>query len=122
MLALFRTCAQPLALTALAMFAVGNGAIGLHAHPDEGVSVIVEHDASAHRFDDAARHVQAHPEYCLACGWRRSLRHRSDAYATVVSADDGGTLLRVPAATARASAALAAQPPLRAPPDSPAAA
>jgi hypothetical protein len=119
MLGSFRTRARPFALTALLVFAVGNGAVVLHAHPADGASAAVQHDASAHRFGDAAQQVQSHPEYCLACGWRRSLRQLAEAARAVVPVVDTGTVLHIPVVPALPSAALAVQPPLRAPPHPP---
>ena len=119
MLVWFRTCARLLAFTALLVFVVGSGAIGLHAHSTEGLSIAVKHDASAHRFGAATKQVSTHTEYCLACGWRRSVRQRPVATVTLAPIVDGGVVLHLPVITARPSAILAARPPLRGPPTSP---
>ena len=116
MLTWFRGRAHSLALLALLAFAVGNGAIGLHAHTAEGTSVAVKHDASAHRFGEATKQVQTHPLSCLACGWSRTLRQGAQTAFTGVPVAGTGAVLHIPAITARPSAYLAALPPLRAPP------
>ena len=114
-----RRYSAPLAAAALVAFALGSGAVGLHA-PHEGgdLLVVVEHDASAHRYTADDGGSAGHRLDCLACNWSRSLRHVALAVFTASPALE-------PASAVRAGAffvltpARAVRPPLRAPPASP---
>jgi hypothetical protein len=107
------------AAVALASFALGSGAVGVHAaHGAGDALVVVEHDASAHRYAADDGGATGHRLDCLACNWSRTLRHAADAVFTAAPALDAeagiGAGVAIGLSTARA-----ARPPLRGPPVSP---
>ena len=75
----------------------------------------VQHDASAHRFEDGAEQAHAHPLHCLACHVARLLRPRADAALLAAPATEAGRYASVQSVPV-AHPAFAAQPPLRSPP------
>jgi len=119
MLAWLRRRSASTAAVALVAFALGSGAVGVHAAHEAGDAiVVVEHDASAHRYAADDGGTTGHRLNCLACNWSRSARHSAAAVFTAAPALDADAVVRsgvfVVPATARA-----ARPPLRAPPVSP---
>jgi hypothetical protein len=102
----------------LASLATFGGSIVI-PHGDEChdycVHAVVEHDASAHRFQaDTAVH-DSHPLHCLVCHSGRSFRPRQHAVLQP-GVPDPESSPRPPEFFAIAPASFAAQPPLRSPP------
>jgi hypothetical protein len=105
-------------VTALVLCAsVGTIALGPLTHADEHESLptFVEHDAAAHTFRAATAGAASHPLHCLVCQWARSYRPHPGSVTQLAP-----TLvysLRVHTVSVLAPlAAIAAQPPLRSPP------
>ena len=85
-------------------------------HDHDCVPAFVEHDADAHRFQSNVAEAHAHPLHCLVCHWTRSFRPRPGTAFQPAPALD--TYLRRPIEYfVVAPATLAAQPPLRSPPN-----
>jgi hypothetical protein len=83
---------------------------------DHCIEILVEHDASAHRFQADTSGAHSHPLHCLVCHSARSFRPRHEA-AFQPGAPAVANSLRVHSEFfAVLAAALAAQPPLRSPP------
>ena len=123
MLSWFRAHASRIATTAIVSLAtLGASAVSPHVddcHDSACLTMAVEHDADAHRFTAPPTGTDSHPLHCLVCHWARSFRPRTETRVLLTSVAETGTVLHIELFTA-AVAAPAAQPPLRAPPVSPA--
>ena len=107
------------AVVALVAFALGSGAVGLHAAHEAGdLLVAVEHDASAHRYTADDGGATGHRLDCLACNWSRSLRLAAAEVFVAAPAVEPDTVVRA-RSLVLLSPVRAARPPLRAPPTSP---
>jgi hypothetical protein len=120
MLGWFRVRRASLGAMLLVSLATFGGSIVV-PHSDEChdhcVQAIVEHDASAHRFQAAGTSEDSsHPLHCLVCHSARTYRPRQQV-AFQPGAPSGEDSWRIhPESFLFAPAALAAQPPLRSPP------
>lgn len=119
----FRAWGRSLAATVLVSLSlVSAGAAALHGsacHDAECAIRVVEHDASAHAFENAQSSSDEPPLHCVLCHWTRSFRPStgSNHHGFVVESRDVRfhvTDVAVP------HVCPAAQPPLRSPPASPA--
>jgi hypothetical protein len=119
MLQWFRLKASRIAATVIvAMAAVGGSAVAPHeddCHDATCRSILVEHDAAAHRIGAASTADDNHPLHCLVCHWVRAFRPRIEVrFVSTLTADAG---ISVPVALFTISGrAPVAQPPLRSPP------
>ncbi len=119
MLAWLRRRLASTAAVALVACAVGSGAVGVHAAHEAGDAiVVVEHDASAHRYTADDGGAAGHRLDCLACNWSRSVRHSAAAVFTAAPALETDAVVRA-AVFLVLSAAWVARPLLRGPPVSP---
>lgn len=122
MLQWFRAHSLRIAATLiLAMGAVGASAALPHeddCHDAACRSIVVEHNAAAHRIGAASAADDSHPLHCLVCHWVRAFRPRTEVrFVSTLTADAG---ISVPVALFTISSrAPVAQPPLRSPPSSP---
>jgi hypothetical protein len=119
MLGWFRTRRASLGAMLLASLATFGGSLiiphGDDCH-DHCVQALVAHDASAHRFQADTSADHSHPLHCLVCHSARSFRPRQ-ATAFLSGAPSGENSWRIhPEFFVLATAASAAQPPLRSPP------
>jgi len=123
MLAWFRAHASRIATVALvSLAALGSSAVTPHVddcHDSACLAMAVEHDADAHRIVAPPTGDDGDPLHCLVCHWLRSFRPRAEARVVPAPVAETGALLHVVFFTVFA-AAPAVQPPLRAPPVSPA--
>ena len=87
-------------------------------HDADCETILVAHDASAHRVTAAPAAAETHPLHCLVCHWARSFRPRIEVRFLTAPAAQAGVTVHVEYFTAAVSAPVA-QPPLRAPPSSP---
>ena len=116
----FRSRARHLAVTVLVSLAAFSGSL-LTPHVDDChdhgcVTLSVEHDASAHRYEGAAPADHEHPLHCVACHWARSLRPpRAGAAFLAAPAVEQQPRLHVESSPV-ARLDLVALPPLRSPP------
>jgi hypothetical protein len=119
MLGWFRVRRGSLAATLLVSLATFGGSIviphGDECH-DHCMGAVVEHDASAHRFQADTSADHSHPLHCLVCHSARTFRPRHEA-AFQPGAPSVEDKWRVhPELFVPLPASLAAQPPLRSPP------
>jgi hypothetical protein len=122
MLRWFRHSASRVAAILLvAMATLGQATLLPHADDchDPCVVFAVEHDAAAHRFEAAAAAADAHPLHCVVCHWARGFRPDTEVRITHGVGAAAGTLVHVDS-TPAVRPSIAAQPPLRSPPVSPA--
>jgi hypothetical protein len=122
MLAWFRAQSSRIAFVAMAsLVALGMSAVSPHVddcHDAACLGLVVEHDASAHRFVAPVSVTDAAHLHCLVCHWTRSFRPP----ITTKFSTGPNVLVRtmVPLDTIFvARNAQIAQPPLRSPPLSP---
>jgi hypothetical protein len=87
-------------------------------HDADCGTILVAHDASAHRVTAAPTAAETHPLHCLVCHWARSFRPRIEVRFLTAPAAQAGVTVHVEYFTTAVSAPVA-QPPLRAPPSSP---
>ena len=123
MLFWFRAHASRIAITAMVSLAtLGASAITPHVddcHDSACLSMAVEHDADAHRFTAPPTDFDTHHLHCLVCHWLRSFRPQTETRVLLASVAETGTVLHIELFLAGVTAP-AVQPPLRAPPVSPA--
>lgn len=121
MLRWFRLHASRLAAILLVSVGALDGAL-LSPHADDChdacVPSVVEHDASAHRWQGSTPDEDAHPLHCLVCHWARSFRPNTETRIVSALAAPAGVPIHVAPFTV-AHSSPAAQPPLRSPPLSP---
>ncbi len=122
MLAWFRAQSSRIATVAMVSLAIlGASAVTPHVddcHDSACLSMAVEHDAAAHRIVASSAGDEVHPLHCLVCHWLRSFRPQTEARVLLVSVPETDIVSPIESFAA-AMAALAVQPPLRAPPVSP---
>jgi hypothetical protein len=118
----FRAWARTVAATLLVSLAsLGMSLYAPHAvdcHDVDCGTILVAHDASAHRLTADPSAPETHPLHCLVCHWARSFRPRSEVRFLTAPAAQAGVVVHVEYVTAAVSAPVA-QPPLRSPPSSP---
>ena len=123
MLCWFRAHASLIATMAMVSLAtLGASAVSPHVddcHDSACLAMVVEHDAAAHRIAAPSAGDDVHPLHCLVCHWLRSFRPQTEARVLFASVAETGTVLHIELFAASV-AAPASQPPLRAPPVSPA--
>jgi hypothetical protein len=122
MLAWFRAHASHIATTAM-VFLVALGASTVSPHVDDChesgcLTIVVEHDADAHRFTAPPEDTDTHPLHCLVCHLLRSFRLRTEARVLFADAVEPGGLVHFDLLAVSVTVP-ATQPPLRAPPASP---
>ena len=118
----FRARARTVAATLLvSLTSLGMSLYAPHSadcHDPDCETVLVAHDASAHRVTAAPAAAETHPLHCLVCHWARSFRPRIEVRFLTTPAAQAGAVVHVEFFTAAVSAPVA-QPPLRSPPSSP---
>jgi hypothetical protein len=118
----FRVRARTVAATLLvSLVSLGMSLYARHAvdcHDADCGTILVAHDASAHRVASDPAAAEAHPLHCLVCHWARSFRPRIEVRFLAAPAAQAGVTVHVEYSTAAVSAPVA-QPPLRSPPSSP---
>jgi len=118
----FRAKVRIIAAVLLASLAsLGGSLYAPHAvdcHDADCGTILVAHDASAHRVTAAAAAAETHPLHCLVCHWARSFRPRIEVRFLTAPAAQAGFVVHIEYFTA-AARPRAAQPPLRSPPSSP---
>jgi hypothetical protein len=116
----FRVHASRIATTAILTLAVlGVSAAVPHqddCHDLACQPLVVEHDASAHRFTSPETPAD-HALHCLVCHWARAFRPRTEARLLTAPASGAGITFHIEYFTAAPNTP-AAQPPLRSPPSS----
>lgn len=121
MLSWFRSTASGVAATLLLLVATLGVSYAPHpedCHDADCGTILVVHDASAHRVGASTSTADTHPLHCLVCHWARSFRpHISTTFVDTPAADAGIPLHFDLITVARNTQV--AQPPLRSPPASP---
>jgi hypothetical protein len=122
MLSWFRSTASGVAATLLMSLAtLGVSLYAPHpvdCHDAECGTILVAHDASAHRVGANTSTADTHPLHCLVCHWARSFRpHITTTFVATPAAYAGIRLHFDFIPVARNTQV--AQPPLRSPPSSP---
>ena len=98
---------------------LSTAAHGLSCHDVEDGPLVVAHDASAHAFRGAALPDGPHDVHCVLCHWTRAFGPCVDSVAHA-SAAVSRTLALASGDAAVARLITSSQPPLRAPPSTPA--
>jgi hypothetical protein len=122
MLRWFRLYATRITLATLcALASLGASVVLPHGDDchDACLPMAVEHDSSAHRIVASSSGDEVHPLHCLVCHWLRSFRPQTETRVLFVSGAEAVTVHHIDSFAA-SLAAPTAQPPLRAPPASPA--
>jgi hypothetical protein len=122
MLSWFRSAASGVAATLLLLLAaLGAAAVSPHeddCHDPGCMGIVVEHDASDHRFTAPSTIAESHPLHCLVCHWTRTFRPPIAVKFVAAPAVLVRVYPRFDFITV-ARRAQVAQPPLRSPPSSP---
>ena len=108
----------PLVLVALGTLALPHGGEAGHDR-DDGLPTIVVHDASDHHVTTLPRSESEHPDHCAICHWTRTFRAQTRV-GLLASASTARVHRSPGREAAPAFSSAAPQPPLRAPPLSPA--
>jgi|SRR5688572_20422052 hypothetical protein len=115
----FRARARTVAATLLAsLVSLGMSLYAPHAadcHDVDCGTILVAHNAAAHRLTADPTAADTHPLHCLVCHWARSFRPTIEVRFLTAPAAQAGVTVHVEYCTAAVSAPVA-QPPLRSPP------
>jgi len=118
----FRAKVRIVAAALLASLAsLGGSLYAPHAvdcHDADCGTILVAHDASAHRLTADPGAAETHPLHCLVCHWARSFRPTIEVRFLPAPAAQAGVVVHVQS-IATGGGASVAQPPLRSPPSSP---
>ena len=117
MLRWLRLRAVSVVTTIVLCASVGTTTLGplSHGGEHESIPAFVQHDAAAHAFQSTAPDSPSHPLHCLVCHWARSYRPHPGSVSHLAPTVEYS--LRVHALPVLVLlAAIAAQPPLRSPP------
>lgn len=122
MLSWFRSRASGVAVTLLLSLAtLGVSLYAPHpadCHDVDCGTILVAHDASAHRVGANTSTVDTHPLHCPVCHWARSFRPHITTTFVATPAAYTGIRLQFDLITVARNPQVA-QPPLRSPPSSP---
>jgi hypothetical protein len=122
MLSWFRSTASSVAATLLVSLAtLGVSFYAPHpadCHDADCGTILVAHDASAHRVGAKTSTADTHPLHCLVCHWARSFRPHITTKFVATPAAYTGIRLQFDLITVARNAQVT-QPPLRSPPASP---